>query len=206
MSVSSLETRRLELSPGEKGLISGLSIAAFLILALLGCWAYHRNKAKRDAMRQPPEPEKEIPIEIHEESTQDSKDDVEVAITESKSSEDSYDKSISMCRSGTMNSLDVHTCASGSCVLCRKNQEPNFVGVKKVEPGTEGRIRSLPDRWWENPLSITKRPEVMQTIVSHSRSDESWGEEEPAGEDGDTLGGDTLGGDTLVLEDGIVRD
>ena len=194
--------RRLELSPGEKALVRCLSIAAVLILALLGCWAFRKCRTNRN--RDVPEPEeKELPVEmIHDESTQDSKEDaedvdMEVALTESKSSEASYDMSISMCRSGTMNSLDVHQCASVTCDLCRKNQEPNFLGVKKLRPGTEGRIRFLPDRWWENPLALNKRPDVMQTIVSMSKSDGSWeGEEE-------TLSGDAS---TFVLEDGVVRD
>lgn len=205
MSFYILNSRRqLEMTSSQKGLTAGLSIAAALILAVLALCAYRRHQR----MNTPPqEEEKEIAVVTQEETSQESseEEDVEVALTESKSSELSYDKSISMCRSETMNSLDVHTCQSGSCDLCRKNQEPNFVGVKKVVNEAEkGRIRSLPDRWWENPLgylSAAKQPEVMQTIVSMSKSEGSeWGEsvyDDEASHEQE---------ESLHLEDRVVRD
>jgi len=164
--------RQLEMTPAKKAITSVFSIAAAaLILALLLIWCLRRNKSE-PVIEEEPVKEPELHQEEEEETSQESFEDVELAVT-SKSSEDEYDKSISMCRSDTMSSLDVHTCASGSCEICRRDKEPNFLGVKKVEPGTEGRIRSLPDRWWENPLAYTKEPEVLQTIVSMSRSEAS---------------------------------
>lgn len=176
-----MKSRRLELSSGEKGLISGLSILAALLLALLGFWIHRRIKANRDAKRQAAEREKELPVAIYDDSTQDSNDEEDLSLAESDDGS-MNDKSISMCRSSTMNTLDVHKCASGSCDLCRKHQEPKFLGVKKVEPGTEGRIRSLPDYWWENPLSLSARHSagLLQTIMSKSGDGGAREEEGPA--------------------------
>ena len=196
MTTISLQSRQLELTPAQKGLTSGLSIAAALILLLLGIWAYRKFHSNQTAPVAVEANEKAIEVEVQEESSQE---DTDVEIAES-SSEETYDKSISMCRSETMNSLDVHTCASGACDTCRKLQEPNFLGVKKLQPGTEGRIRSLPDRWWDNPLSYLQQPpEVMQTIASVSEDSEMFDS---------VLEGDesTLGESTFRYEEGVIRD
>ena len=167
MTDNSLQVRRLALSPTGKGLISFFSVAAALILAALGLWMYRRHQANEAAKREAElEKNKEPAIEILEESTQDSRDeieDVEVAPTES---EECYDRSISLCRTGTMNSLDVHACASASCDVCRQDKEPDFLVVRKLEPGTEGRIRWLTGKWWE--IKDTEPPERLETITSAS--------------------------------------
>lgn len=177
MTDYSLQVRRLALSPTGKGLISFFTIAAAIILAALGLWMYRRHQANEDAKRVAElEKNKEIVVEIQEESTQDSKDeieDVEIAPTES---EEDYDRSISLCRTGTMNSLDVHACASGSCDVCRQDKEPDFLGVKRLAPGTEGRIKWLPGNWWE--IEDTERPERLETIMSPSHSTDAGWEEE----------------------------
>lgn len=199
----------MSLSRSEKGIISGVSIAVAILLALLILCVCRAFK-KKPKVEEEPEKE-EIEVEIQEETSEESFEDVELA--ESKSSE--YDRSISMCRSGTMNSLDVHTCASGSCDICQRNKEPNFLGVKKIEPGTEGRIRSLPDRWWENPLKFSTQAPVMQTIMSMSPRSEgsTWADEPiPEEDEEDTIGGgedetvQTRDDSTFQLEGGIVRD
>jgi cell division protein FtsL len=170
MTDFSLQVRRLALSPGEKALTSCLTIVAAIAIALLAICLYRRrlaNEAAKRAAEQ--EKNKELAVEILEESTQDSKDeveDVEVARTESEEEED-YDRSISLCRTGTMNSLDVHACQSGSCDVCRKDEEPDFIQVKKITTGTEGRIRSLQGKWWERDYS---EQEPLDSILSLSRS------------------------------------
>jgi hypothetical protein len=189
------QSRQLELTPAQKGLTSGLSIAAAIILVLLGFWAYRRFKTKQNVPVEEAN-EKSIEVELEEEA---SHEDTDVEMPESDSEEETYDRSISMCRSGTMTSLDVHTCASGSCDRCRKEQEPNFLGVKKLAPGTEGRIRSLPDKWWENPHNLQQQPEVMQTIVSMSEDSEVF----DSVREGDES---TLGDSTFRYEDLVIRD
>jgi cell division protein FtsL len=202
MTANVLQSRQLELTPAQKGLTSGLSIAAAIILILLGFWAYRRYKSNQTVpVVVEEENEKSIEVQIEEESTHE---DTDVEIAES-SSEEIYDRSISMCRSGTMNSLDVHTCASGSCDKCRKQQEPNFLGVKKLDPNQKGRIRLLPDRWWENPLSyMQQEPEVMQTIVSMSDDSEVFNSS--IGGDESTLGESTLGDNMFRYEEDVIRD
>lgn len=209
MTISpTLQSRQL-MTPAQKGLTSGLSIAATLLLLLLGFWAYRRYLTKQAALRAAAASaeanEKSIEVELREEETSEEshEEEEDLEIAESTSS-DTYDKSISMCRSGTMTSLDVHTCASGSCDTCRRQQEPSFVGVKKLEPGTEGRIRSLPGRWWENPHGyLQQEPQMMQTIVSMSQSEEGSWDDTIREEDETTLGDSTF---QRQLDDGVVRD
>lgn len=170
MTDFSLQLRRLALSPGEKALTSCLTIAAAIVIALLAMCLYRRRHLANEAATWAAEQEKdkELAVEIPEESTQESKDeveDVEVALTESE--EEDYDRSISLCRTGTMNSLDVHVCQSGSCEVCSKNEEPDFIQVKKIARGTEGRIRSLQGKWWERDYD---EQEPLDTIISMSRS------------------------------------
>jgi hypothetical protein len=181
MTDFSLQLRRLALSPGEKALTSCLTIAAAIVIALLAMCSHRRRHLANEAAKWAAEQEKkkELAIEIPEESTQESMDeveDVEIAVTESEEEEEEeedYDRSISLCRTGTMNSLDVHVCQSGSCEVCSKNEEPDFIQVKKIARGTEGRIRSLQGNWWERD---DDEPEPLDTIISMSRSTE-WEDE-----------------------------
>jgi hypothetical protein len=169
MTDFSLQMRRLALSPDEKTLTTCITIAATIAIALLAICLYRRHLANEAAKREAEqEKNKEFAVEIQEESTQESKDeveDVEVALTESE--EEEYDRSISLCRTGTMNSLDVHVCQSGSCDVCSKDEEPDFIQVKTIARGTEGRIRSLQGKWWERDYA---EQEPLDTIISMSRS------------------------------------
>jgi hypothetical protein len=144
-----------------------LGVLFLLIIALICCCG--RGHSLSDEEKQDREESDHTESEVHPDSAEleaneSNERDIEQDIpVEAAEDEGPPEKHI-------LTTLDVHTCASTICEVCRKQQTPTFVSAIRLPPGMEGRIRSLPDRWWEKNYD-SDAIATMMTVGTISNND-----------------------------------